>query len=161
MEIALRIPIKPHLRKYIAATHDVEPTYQLSTWDFLGMAVWNVLTRDARGGSADQKKYSHVLVVTLSPYYYEEYMHQISDKAVTRFNETIDRMLKDEMVRHVRKERLNGKMIKEGLESFLAFYEFTEDELAYETIKKRYDREERRRNSKKLQKNYDKNVLSF
>lgn len=141
-QYTIEIPIKSYLKKYLRHDIPVDP-YTLSTEDFFGDWLLPHLKKQHTPGETvtQPEQYNDSLLVVIPSYYALHNEFIIGPKRVLRMNEWVEKLLNREVNRYLEKIReLPRQQLKTHTLDFLAQYGIEEDELAFETVKKRYQR---------------------
>ncbi len=146
----LDFPLRPHLLKYLqvhlqlACVQQVPfqaADYTLSSEGRFGLPLTLLLQKPARSaryeGSIDdctaalgvdlrnfKGAYAHLLKGQLTPW------------VIFQFNDFVEGWFRKELYWWVSEHRQRGATNKDAIYSFMAFYEVSEDDIAYETLKK-------------------------
>src|SRR5690606_13642692 len=73
----------------------------------------------------------------------------LSNDAITEFSESIDLMIKQEMFRWCNHPNADFKEVDYNIRRFIEFYEFSEDDLTFDNLKRWYYRERQRIGNRK------------
>ncbi|MGI4833304.1 MAG: hypothetical protein ACRYFK_07565 [Janthinobacterium lividum] len=146
----LDFPVRPHLLKYlevhlklarlVEAPLQLED-YVLSKTNRFGFALNQLLRKPAKSarheGSIDDCTVSLGLNLrNFNAPYYDLTQGKLSPYVVFQFNEFVDDNFREELYWWVAQHREKRATIKDGILSFMAFYGVTENDLAYETLRK-------------------------
>jgi hypothetical protein len=150
MQISIKFPIKGYLKKYLAFTTSVEP-YVLSTNDVFGNWLFPSMTKacyDYAGIS--EQEYDEALEVVIPAFYARQNRFIIDAKIVYRINQHLDKLFDHEMNRYLFRIRgLPRQQVKTHIINFRSDYGITEDDISYQTLKKRHQRFMKRLQAKK------------
>jgi len=146
----LDFPLRPHLLKYLRVHLKLTPSaadptrledYVLSKTGRFGYALSQLLRKPAKSarheGSIDDC--TGQLGINLRNFnapYYDLLRGQLSPWVVFQFNEIVEDCFRGELYWWVRQHRERRATIKDAIRSFMAFYEVSEDDVAFETLRK-------------------------
>lgn len=147
-------PIKPHLLKYLQVHLKLKRTqespilvedYLLSKTNRFGFALNQLLRKPAKSARHESsiEECTAVLGVDLRNFnaaYYDLLRGKLSAYCVFQFNDFVDDNFYAELYWWVREQRARRSTIKDAIRSFMVFYDVSEDELAYETLRKNVQR---------------------
>ncbi|TPG72000.1 hypothetical protein [Hymenobacter nivis] len=148
-------PIKPHLLKYLQvhlklATVAEFPVfkaedYLLSKSNRFGFALNQLLRKPAKSArhEGSLEGCTARLGVDLRNFnaaYYDLLQGKLSAYVVFQFNDFVDDIFKAELYWWVAQHVERRSTIKDAIRSFMVFYDVSEDDLAYETLKKSVQR---------------------
>lgn len=168
-------PVKPHILKYLLVhlklqriEHEqwVVEDYVLSTTNRFGFALNSLLRKPAKSArhQASVEDCTARLGVNLRNFnapHYDLTQGKLSAYCIFQFNDFVDDCFRAELFWWVRQQRPLGSTIKESIYSFMAFYAITEDDIAFETLRKDVQRNadlSPLRKSKAKPKNFPVNV---
>lgn len=148
MEIPLRIPIKPYLKKYIEVSFGERIVLSEKTW--LGIIVLNLLKKKSFKNNYEDRFIIHK--ENLNVYISMDKMYRngcfLTNTQIFYINSAIDDFFKKEIIRQcLINEKIYQINFKTSIYNFLEAHDITEEELNYETIKRYFNR-----NYKKLEK---------
>ncbi|MVN77729.1 hypothetical protein GO988_15455 [Hymenobacter sp. HMF4947] len=147
-------PIKPHLLKYLQVHLKLQrlqdspilvEDYLLSKTNRFGFALNQLLRKPAKSArhEGSSEECTAVLGVDLRNFnaaYYDLLRGKLTSYVVFQFNDFVDDNFKDTLYWWVREHRARGSTIKDAIRSFMVFYDLTEDDVAYETLRKAVQR---------------------
>ena len=164
----LDFPLRPHLLKYLQVHLKLAPSladphqlddYVLSRADRFGFALNQLLRKPVKSArhEASIEDCTARLGVNLRNFnapYYELTQGRLVAYAVFQFNEFVDELFREELYWWVGQTCERRGTIKDAIRSFMALYEVTEDDIAYETLRRDVHRNggvpTRRRKAKKI-----------
>jgi hypothetical protein len=146
----LDFPVRPHLLKYlqvhlklVASAADAArlDDYVLSKSGRFGFALNQLLRKPVKSArhEASIDDCTAQLGINLRNFnapYYDLTQGRLSPWVVFQFNDFVEENFRDELYWWVRQHRERRATIKDAIRSFLAFYEVSEDDVAYETLRK-------------------------
>lgn len=148
-------PIRPYLLKYLAVhlklatvaefpVHKVAD-YLLSKSDRFGFALNQLLRKPAKsarheGSTAECTARLGVDLRNFNAAYYDLLQGKLSAYVVFQFNDFTDDIFKAELYWWVAQHVERRSTIKDAIRSFMVFYDVSEDDLAFETLKKAVQR---------------------
>lgn len=165
-------PIKPHLLKYLQVHLKLVPSdtrpgqltdYVLSKTNRFGFALNQLLRKPAKSARHESsiEECTSLLGVDLRNFnaaYYDLLRGKLTAYCVFQFNDFVDDNFYSELYWWVREHRARRATIKDAIRSFMVFYDVSEDDIAYETLRKNVQRNaglEPRASKKKTEKKRD------
>ena len=147
-------PVKPHLLKYLQVhlklqRRQDEPLrledYVLSKTNRFGFALNQLLRKPAKSARHESsiEDCTAVLGVDLRNFnfpYYDLLQGKLSAYCVFQFNDFVDDIFQAELYWWVGQQHERRSTIKDAIRSFMVFYDVSEDDLAYETLRKNVQR---------------------
>ena len=146
----LDFPLRPHLLKYLLVHLKLAPSlvnsqqpedYVLSRADRFGFALNQLLRKPVKSArhEASIEDCTARLGVNLRNFnapYYELTQGRLVAYAVFQFNEFVDELFREELYWWVGQMCARRSSILDAINSFLALYEVTEEDIAYETLRR-------------------------
>lgn len=143
-------PVRPHLLKYLRVhlslvASQADPRklddYVLSKAERFGFALNQLLRKPVKSArhEASVEDCSAVLGINLRNFnapYYDLTQGKLSPYAVFQFNEFVDGLFREELYWWVGQMCARRSSILDAIHSFMALYEVTEDDIAYETLRR-------------------------
>lgn len=147
LHISVSIPIQFYLKKYLSKKVDVSPFHLTNK----GCHISALLLEPIEKGFYPTKqpvpaKYNDFLEFSMNTSIIKEGRFHIDSKIVYRINKILEDKFDDEFFHwceNVRQSFIsNGKAIEinEAIETFMAYYDLSEDDIQFETLKKAYYR---------------------
>jgi hypothetical protein len=148
-------PVKPHLLKYLQVHLELEriqeaplklADYVLSTGNKrFGLALSHLLRKPVKSARHEEsnEECTSVLGIDLRNYknsYYDLEHGKLSPYAIFEFNDLVEEYFREELYWWVRQHYKLRATIKDAIRSYMAFYDVTEDDIAYETLRKSVQR---------------------
>ena len=148
-------PIRPYLLKYLQvnlqlARLDEEPLrledYVLSTTNRFGFALDVLLRKPARsarheGSVEDCTARLGVNLRNFNGAYYELTRGKLTEYAIFKFNDFVDDCLNRDLYFWVGQYVARRSTIKDAIRSFMVFYDISEDEKSFESLRKNVQRD--------------------
>lgn len=147
-------PIRPYLLKYLQVNLRLNhlegdlsklEDYVLSTTSRFGFALDTLLRKPAKSarheGSVDDC--TAVLGVNLRNFngaYYDLTKGKLTEYAIFRFNDFVDDCLNQDLYFWVSEHVARRSTIKDAIRSFMVFYDISEDEKSFESLRKNVQR---------------------
>ena len=161
--------MKPHLLKFLQVhlklKRSLEPGGELEDYVLTNSGLWGLpltqlLRRPAKSArhEASIEDCTVSLGINLRNFkgdYYDLLQGKLSAYAIFQWNDFVEDQYYRELYWWVHKHRERRATIKDGIRAFLAFYEVSEDECAFETLRKNVQRNAglpSRKNKKKKDK---------
>lgn len=88
--------------------------------------------------------------VYMSPYYLKKVGGYLSNESIKLFNESVDLLIKQDMYRWCCHPNADHKEVDYNIKRFINFYEFQEDDLSFDNLKRWYYRERERISKRKM-----------
>jgi hypothetical protein len=143
-------PVRPHLLKYLLVHLKLVPAkeapfaledYILSKSNRFGFALNQLLRKPVKsarheGSTEDCTAALGVDLRNFNGSYYDLSLGKLSPYVVFQFNDFVEELFREEMYWWVAQQRERRSTIKDSIRSFMVFYDVTEDDLAYETLRK-------------------------
>ncbi|MGI4870494.1 MAG: hypothetical protein ACRYFX_04865 [Janthinobacterium lividum] len=143
-------PLRPHLLKYLQVSLELiivgdgqlrYDEYVLSTTDRFGFALSFLLRKPVKSarheGSAEDCTEQLGVNLRNFPYpYYDLTQGKLSPWVVFQFNEFVEESFRRDMYHWVRQQVERRATIKDGILSCMAYYHMSEQDVAYETLRK-------------------------
>jgi hypothetical protein len=147
-------PVKPHILKYLLVhlkltriEHEqmVVDDYVLSNNGRFGLALTSLLKKQPKSArhEGSNEECTARLGVNLRNFafpYYDLMQGRLSAYSIYQFNDFVDDYFKSELYWWVREHRKRGSTIKDAIYSFMVFYSVTEEDIAFETLRKAVQR---------------------
>lgn len=147
-------PIRPYLLKYLQvhlklAREQEAPLrvadYLLSSSGRFGLALTQLLRKPVKSARHEGsiEDCTATLGIDLRSYkyaYYDLLQGKLSAYCVFQFNDFVDDYFKAELYWWVARHRERRATIKDAIRSYMAFYDVSEDDVAYETLRKAVQR---------------------
>ena len=161
-------PIKPYLLKYLEVAlelprlshtpHKLADFVLCESEKQFGLVLSLLLRKPAKSARHNKSidDCTASLGVDLSNYnfsYYDLAQNKPTPYTVFQFNGYIERTFRKEVLWWVKQHCDRGMTIKDAIRSCMVFYDVTEDELPYETLRKMVQRKTRKPAAKKSKKN--------
>lgn len=90
--------------------------------------------------------------VNVSDFLLRRYGASLDNEAILSFNESIDQIIKQEMYRWVNHPNAPHKEVDYNIRAFISFYDFQEESLSFDNLKRWYYRERERIRKRKTDK---------
>lgn len=139
--IEFDIPVKPYLHKYLCQKFGSQT--KLSRNGLLGRLAFHLLRKSNEDRQYDQvvSRYQNRYRL-LAPRHFvtERGTRNLSSLCVMEFNSTIDELLKLEFYTFMQLHVEAGMMYRDAIYKFREQYDFQEEDLAFETLKKSFYR---------------------
>lgn len=137
--VIITFNVEKHIFKYLLK--NVGGKMIVSKKNFYGQMTLDILSKD-------YKKYQYEPCDSMVPYKVEigeDYMNRygifLNDEILRKFNHSLDKVFRQEMMTHIRINYKNNLKTKEGaLRDFLSHYEINEDDIKFETLVKYMNR---------------------
>jgi hypothetical protein len=149
----IRISVRPHIKKYLARNYS-EPFFATDR-GFAPNFILNALEKPVKVNPADIPKREKIA--------YGEFIHVnigertackrgrlISSENVRIFNEVVADALDEQMFQFVTMLSQSGCEIDASIRSFLMMYNFTEDELPFENVKRQFYKMRKRKSMQQM-----------
>lgn len=172
----LDFPVEPYILKYLQVHLKLEPLaeaedgalvlsdYVLSKTNRFGFALYQLLQRQAQSARHESsvEKCTARLGVDLRNFNYKHYgLHKLSAYTIFQFNDVVDDGFRADLYRIVKEQVQRRSTIKDAIRFFMALYDLTEDDIAYETLRKDVQRNvdlQVKKKPGKIQKNFPMNL---
>ncbi|MGI4865866.1 MAG: hypothetical protein ACRYFZ_18220 [Janthinobacterium lividum] len=146
----LDFPVRPHLLKYLqvhlkltasAADPQQLDDYVLSRADRFGFALNQLLRKPVKSArhEASIEDCTARLGLNLRNFnapYYDLTQGKLSPYAVFQFSEFVDELFRQELYWWVGQTRQRRGTIKDAIRAFMALYEVSDEDIAYETLRR-------------------------
>jgi len=131
--VVIYFPVQPHVYKYLQSK--VGESMTVSKKDFWGNLILDILSK--RYTSPVTQPEELVYPVEISMRYMTEYGVFIDSRTVKKFNTQIDNLFREEMRTHVFINYEKNSIPKDrALKQFLDYFNISEDDIKFETLKK-------------------------
>jgi hypothetical protein len=139
--------VHPYIRKYLLY-HYSEPFF-VTERGYVPAFILNALERPVKVAPSELKKkdkisYGEFIGIQVGNSTVRKHGNCISGENVKLFNEVVSDLIHEEMYRFVTQLKNNRCQVDDSIRSFQAMYNFTEDELPFENLKRWYYRERAR-----------------
>ena len=163
MELILRVPVKPYIKKYIAAEYPVEPYFNLTTTNRFGLFLYYCLSKPekprldtAQDGGRISNRHLHLFIDNCGFYTSQKFTDTIfmrvgefrwasrglilTLESIVHFNKFCTMEFNAEFFRFVH-QRIGAKgSINQAIEQFLSIHDISEDDLAFRTVQRAFQR---------------------
>lgn len=151
----IRISVHPYVRKY--CLHHYSEPFFVTERGYIPGYIENALERMPKVDPADYKKkdkiiYGEFLGVYITPATIRKRGNFISSDNVKLFNDVVSDLLHEEMYRFINQLNKFNCQVDDSIRNFQAMYDFTEDELPFENLKRWYYRERKRLEDRKQER---------
>lgn len=150
--ILIRVSVYPYIRKHLLY-HYSEPFFVTERGyvpGFLENALEPVTKVDpAKVKKKDKVEYGEFIGFYVGAATVRKRGNVVSSHNVKLFNEVMADLIHEEMYRFITQLKTLGCQVDDSIRSFQAMYNFTEDELPFENLKRWYYRERERINMRK------------
>lgn len=150
----LDFPVKPHILKYLVLHLELSSVeskgqtslfedYVLSKSDRFGFALHYLLRRPVKSArhKNSAEDCTEYFGVDLRNFNYPHYgLNNLPSYAVFQFNDYVDELVHAELYEWVKQQVNHRSTIVEAIRSFMAIYDFTEEDIALETLRKSVQR---------------------
>ena len=147
---SLLIPVRPHVLKYLH-TH-LGPGYCLSESDHFGLLLFQLLRRPLTDARRDEvlTKYQGRFTVHLGAYGSGKFgLRELTGKTVYQFNNFVHELVRAELHAWVDMATDHGNAVTYAIEGFMQKYDFGEEDIAFDTLLKSWQRFAEGRRAKK------------
>jgi len=148
------IPLRSHLYKYVQRHPFLKGADQtVTTTDCVGMVLLMLLEPPPRiQMRSDVRKTLNrfplyrennwkIMKVSLGSNKSNTYKCHLSPASIWSFNQYIEQLFNHAFISFVRQAESSGRLkIKQAIDEFLSIYDLEEEEIAFDTLKKRYQR---------------------
>jgi hypothetical protein len=141
----LNFPMKKHLVKYLVV--HLEEDYSLSERDQFGALLFHLLRNGLKDSQKDgtMDQYKGRFAIRLSRYPMKQYgLKGMNSNTVFLFNNHVDNLFREELFAWV---EIMGQRLdmttKDAIISFMDLYDLEEEDIAFETLKKAVQREQK------------------
>ncbi|GAA3953889.1 hypothetical protein [Hymenobacter algoricola] len=139
----LDFPVQPYVRKYLNV-HLGHEQYLLSTADRFGKILFHMLRRQVKGKlhhAGSRADCTEVLQLDMRNFPVYQYgLTELTDYTIFQFNDFVDETMKEELYTWVRNFLSRKTSIRDIILDFMAGYDFREEEVKYETLRKAVQR---------------------
>lgn len=129
MNRVVRVPIAPHLKKFILKQYKYEEPVPVQLKTLLGQQVYSLL-RDKTRQKTNYDKYTEELQLELSDML-SDFEYRLSK--VVLLNVYFEKIFKSTMYTWILAQDMEGRPPYHGVRSFLKFYNITEEEYSSES----------------------------
>lgn len=137
----IQVPVKPHVLKYLHV--HLGSTYQLSESDHFGLFLFQLLRRPLTDSRKDElvAKYTARFAVAWGAYSPHQYgLKNLTGKTVYLFNHFVHELIIAELHAYVEMGTDHGNQTKYCIQCFMLKYGFTDEDIAYDTLNKSWQR---------------------
>lgn len=138
MDIVFNIPVKPHVKKYIAFYYNIQP-FDVTLNNEIGVLLFLALQR-----AAPEKELPLILGEKLEirvPQFAEQQQGLfIPNKKIEIFNRTVVRLMKNELFRSLREKAYSKGDIKAMIQEFVDKYWISPREMNQDSLRRDYNR---------------------
>jgi hypothetical protein len=137
----LDIPVRPHVLKFL--TFYLGAHYVLSENDQFGAYLYSQLRRPLQDARRDHvlESYAGKWRVDLGALDAKKHGLRLTGKGAQKFNDWVDSVLDTEMMGFVALHVRFGNKIKYAIEEYMRERDIREEDISYETLYKRYQRD--------------------
>lgn len=138
--ITQNIPVSNHVYKYLKNRYGDD--HIIATREtVVGGIVLSLLNRNNDIRHVSKKSYDKVFSVLIKEEKYLRNGVHIDTRSAQAFNDTIDKMFREELFCHVMINKFsNNEQFNKGIRNFLKVYDITEDDIKYETLYRDFKR---------------------
>ena len=157
-KINVKVPVTPYVKKYIEKNGYLRNQISLTTSDPVGIVLMACLKKEPVKPSKNNVYVIHTsdfpwdegvtssmyLQLLIGEAYGRSCGYFIDDIGIKRFNIFVTKLIKDEAIKYVTIAAGLKMEVKQAIYQFMDMYQFTEDELSYETLRQAYFRSKRK-----------------
>lgn len=149
----IQITVAPHVSQYIR--HHFGDRVLLSDQNLITSILKSLLKPFDKvdpGILKSQKKDSlgAFIEVYVSDHFLRKYGGSLNNEAILSFNKSIDQIIKQEMYRWCHHPNSYHKEVDYNIKAFIAFYDFQDEDLSFDNLKRWYYRERERIGKRKV-----------
>lgn len=142
----IRIPVYPHIRRYLVAQYG--PRIYSGEPNYIALLFNGIFKVPNKNGTRENPPSAFLgatydFVTSKNIFHSLDRVTAFSARGVKRFNRAIDKLIRQEMFRWCEHPNAHFKEIDYNIRAFLDYYGFTEDELPFLKTKLWYFRERR------------------
>ena len=154
MEYALKLPVKPHVRKFILYYNDWEEPVRLRLKSFPGHQLFPLMQKDIRYASRVKHTHERELITFLIPEHYAwKFGCNISDDGIAVFNNIMDALFRQELFARIHGARqisTHHGVQRKVIRAFREEFRITEDDFSYDNFKKIIYRHRKKKNQRSV-----------
>lgn len=149
---SILVPVRPHVLKYLR--FHLGERYFLSVSDHFGLLLFQLLRRPMTDARRDDvlEKYKGKFEVHFGSYDPDKYgLHALTGNTVYQFNTFAHELIRSELHAWVDMATDHGNSVKYSIETFMLKYDFREEDIAFDTLLKSWQRffEDRKKKKKR------------
>jgi hypothetical protein len=142
MMLTDNIPMDSYKKKFLSKFIETEPFYIVSTNDVIGKVIIHEMVQPVTKVPVLNRQYNDSLRIGIPEYYYNKYRcFVVTDQTVVSVNKFVDELFKLQLrlMVPILKE-ISADKITNCLFEFMDLYDLTEDDIAFETLRKYFYR---------------------
>lgn len=145
-DISYYIPVKSHVKKYLASAVAVDP-FKVTVNNEFGTLLYLGLSHKSWPPNQDIRlDFNDRMLIEISKWNYQVFGPFISNKKIELFNKTIEKLMYKELFIMLDHSDQQYNYIQSGIIKFRNKYNITDEEMDYHRLRKAYQR--KRENSK-------------
>lgn len=139
--ITVKIPVKPHVKKYIAARYG--ETHTFSKRSLLGMLLFQVLDKNVERPDHSRDKLTDHYCIQIPEFYSKSKGFNVGYKRAHYLGVCFERLFMEDLFQSVQILHDKGFSVADSIRSFLKQFKITENELNYDSIYRQFQREKK------------------
>jgi len=135
--ISIKIPVKPHIKKYIAVRYGEEHT--LTKKSLLGILIFNILDKKTEKPDQGFADYTEKYVIQISQQYFYEFGFQITLRKRRFLAICLEKLFMEDFYSHIdiAVDKMNSSAA-EAMRIFLNKYGISENEVKFDSLYRAY-----------------------
>lgn len=137
--ISLKIPVKPHVKKYISVRYGSEHT--LTKQSLLGLLVFNSLDKKTIDPYQDVNDSSDRYTIKISRQYFYERGYKVNRRTLHFLSVCLEKLFYEAFTENIDiSVKKHGIHATAAMRGFLSQYDISENDLRFESMYRRYQR---------------------